>query len=392
MRFLSVLLFVLTAFTAFADEKKYGSFIFNTDIPDTLFFIDKIKANDSFELRKALRNHDIQNIVLASPGGSVWEALNMAGIIFDKELRTYIPRGGDCASACSFLFFAGNQRLVDGQLGVHQFLSTSAQQSAQIGKVQEIAQFTVSEIIGFLNEFGTPAFVYERMFQDTEMYYFDPLELMELNSETFDLENSQKIAATKFMLAKIKEQKEKKPELTLKEMIALIQTRLKEVGCNPGPADGIWGRRTQAAAEVFAKKAGLPAAKEDLISEVFITKLSEAPKNYCPKVVVKKSIPSLVGTWSLGIYCSNPGRSSTGIVNFYFNGNLNNQKVYSISYGNSSNQRASGTVYQNRSGKITMNLKYIGSSGNIIANLKHSRGVLRGSDNTGCKIRANKTN
>jgi len=38
---------------AFADEKKYGSFILNTDIPDTLFFIDEIKPNDSFELRKA---------------------------------------------------------------------------------------------------------------------------------------------------------------------------------------------------------------------------------------------------------------------------------------------------------------------------------------------------
>ena len=79
MRFLAIILFVFSAFTAFADEKKYGSFILNTDIPDTLFFVDEIKANDSFELRKALRNHDIQNIVLASPGGSVWEGLQMAG-------------------------------------------------------------------------------------------------------------------------------------------------------------------------------------------------------------------------------------------------------------------------------------------------------------------------
>ena len=392
MRAVVFILFTLFAATVFADEKKYGSFILNTDIPDTLFFIDEIKANDSFELRKALRNHDIQNIVLASPGGSVWEGLQMAGIIFDKKLRTYIPRGGTCASACSYLFFAGNQRLADGELGVHQAYSSDAKKQQAVGQTQYTTQFTVSEIIGFLNEFGTPAFVYERMFQDIDMYFFDPLELMELNSETFSLENSQKIASTKFMLAKIKEQKEKKPELTLKEMIALIQTRLKEVGCNPGPADGIWGRRTQAAAEVFAKKAGLPAAKEDLISEAFITKLAEAPKNYCPKVVVRKSMPSLEGRWSLGIYCSNPGRSSTGIVNFYFNGNLNNQKVYSISYGNSSNQRATGTLYQNRSGKVIMNLKYIGSSGNIVANLKHNRGVLRGSDNTGCKIRANKTN
>ena len=283
MRAFVFILFTLFAATVFADEKKYGSFTLNTDIPDTLFFIDEIKANDSFELRKALRNHDIQNIVLASPGGSVWEGLQMAGIIFDKKLRTYIPRGGICASACSYLFFAGNERLADGELGVHQAYSSDAKKQQAVGQTQYTTQFTVSEIIGFLNEFGTPAFVYERMFQDIDMYFFDPLELMKLNSEVFGLEISQKISATKYMIAKLKEQEKKEPELTRKEMIVLIQTRLKEIGCNPGPSDGIWGRRTQAAAVAFAKKAGLPTSQEELITKTFIEKLSEAPANYCPK-------------------------------------------------------------------------------------------------------------
>lgn len=284
MRFLALVLFVFSAFSAFADEKKYGSFILNTEIPDTLFFVDEIKANDSFELRKALRNHDIQNIVLASPGGSVWEGLQMAGIIFDKKLRTYIPRGGTCASACAYLFFAGNERLADGALGVHQAYSSNFKEKKSVGQTQYVTQFTVSEIIGFLNEFGTPAFVYERMFQDIDMYFFDPLELMELNSGTFALENSEKMSATKFILEKLKHLKEKKPELTRKEMITLIQKRLKEIGCNPGQADGVWGRRTQAAATAFAKKAGLPSSIDDLISTKFIEKLIEAPSNYCPKI------------------------------------------------------------------------------------------------------------
>jgi peptidoglycan hydrolase-like protein with peptidoglycan-binding domain len=284
MRLLLFILYTLTAITGFADEKKYGSFILNTDIPDTLFFIDEIKANDSFELRKALRNHEIHNIVLASPGGSIWEGLQMAGIIFDKKLRTYVPRGGTCASACSYLFFAGHERLAEGELGVHQAKSINSQKQQAIGQTQYVTQFTVSEIIGFLNEFGTPAFVYERMFQDIDMYFFDPLELMELNSGTFALENSEKMEATKFILRKIKEPKEKEPELTRKEMITLIQKRLKEVGCNPGQADGIWGKRTQAAAVAFAKKAGLPTSKDELISMKFIEKLIEAPSNYCPKI------------------------------------------------------------------------------------------------------------
>ena len=237
---------MFSAFTAFADEKRYGSFIFTTDIPDTLFLIEEIKTNDLLEFRKALRNHDIQNIVLASPSGIVWDGLQIAGSIFDKELRTYIPRGGTCASACAYLFFAGSERLADGKLGVHQSYSSNANKQQSVGATQYATQLTVSEIIGFLNEFGTPAFVYEKMFQDIDMYYFYALELMELNSETIGLKNSDKIAVTKFIAAEIQKQNErpKKPELTPKEIIAIIQTRLKEIGCNPGPSDGIWGRRT----------------------------------------------------------------------------------------------------------------------------------------------------
>ena len=389
MRFLVFTLCMFTAFTALADEKKYGSFILNTDIPDTLFFIDEIKPNDSFELRKALRNHDIQNIVLASPGGIVGEGLLMAGIIFDKKLRTYIPRGGTCASACAYLFFAGSERLADGDLGVHQAYSSNPQKRQSVRATQYATQFTVSEIIGFLNEFGTPAFVYEKMFQDIDMYFFDTLELMELNSETFGLNNSDKIAATKFIAAEIQKQKEKpkKPELTPKEIIAIIQTRLKEIGCNPGPSDGIWGRRTQAAAVAFAKKAGLPTSKAELISEAFIEKLSEAPKNYCPKIVVKQPnvIPSLVGRWALKATCQS-NRVITGLANISSITNSSNEKTYAISFGNSLNQRARGTGYQWRSGEVTINLVFSPSGDRVQGKLKYKNGIMRGSDSNGCRL------
>ena len=78
MRLIAVILILLTSTWAAAAEKRYGSFVFSPEIPNTLFFFDDIKPNDSFEMRKTLRNHDIQNIVLASPGGSVFEGLQMA--------------------------------------------------------------------------------------------------------------------------------------------------------------------------------------------------------------------------------------------------------------------------------------------------------------------------
>ena len=169
----------------------YGSFLHSEKVPNALFFFDKIEQNDSFEFRKALRNHNVNLIVLSSPGGAVWEGLSIAGIINDKGLNVYIPKSsvkgdGSCASACSFMFFAGATRNVEGKLGVHQFLSKDSKKKEKVGDTQKTAQFTVSEIIGFLNEFETPAWVYERMFQQSEMYYFKETELVQLETEVSD--------------------------------------------------------------------------------------------------------------------------------------------------------------------------------------------------------------
>ena len=68
----------------------YGGFIHSNRLPNVLFFSSEIRQNDSFEFRKALRTHPIDLIVLSSPGGSVFEGLQIAGIIHDKNLKTYI--------------------------------------------------------------------------------------------------------------------------------------------------------------------------------------------------------------------------------------------------------------------------------------------------------------
>ena len=169
----------------------YGSFLHSEKVPNALFFFDEIEQYDSFEFRKALRNHEVNLIVLSSPGGSVFEGLNIAGIIHDKELNTYIPKTnldgeGDCASACSFMFFAGATRSVEGKLGVHPVYSGDASKKEKVGEVEEGTQFTVSEIIGFLNEFETPSWVFEKMFQQSDMYYFKEKELVQLETEVSD--------------------------------------------------------------------------------------------------------------------------------------------------------------------------------------------------------------
>ena len=195
MRIIALLLVTIFSFknSALAEDENpmgislYGSFLHTERVPNALFFFDKIKDGDSFELRKALRDHDIEIVVLSSPGGSVYEGLTMAGILHDKKLTTYIPKKnlftdgqGDCASACAYMYFAGSTRVADGKLGVHQFASKNADDKASIAEIQESAQTVVSDIAGLLGDFEVPAFVYPKMFQSREMYYFKESELAEI--------------------------------------------------------------------------------------------------------------------------------------------------------------------------------------------------------------------
>ena len=306
-----------------AGERLYGSFIYNSDIPNALFFMDEIKNGDDFELRKALRNHDIDTIVLASPGGSVWAGLSMAGIIFDKKLRVYVPPKGICASTCSFMFFGGKERLSEGELGVHQFASSDSSKTANAVKTQAQSQFTVSEIIGFLNEFDTPRFVLERMFEDREMYWFNEDETSLLNSGDFTLEPAIQSVVSKYASKKLKEAEAAeaaKPKYSEKELIALIQKRLNEIGCSAGVADGIWGRQTNAAAVLFAKTIGLPTSSSDLITEAFFDALSNAKVGTCPK---PKTVGIRYFSQNYSVSCSGtiPGMTAYGgaISNLRYN-------------------------------------------------------------------------
>jgi hypothetical protein len=279
----------------------YGSFIHSEKIPNALFFFDNVAKNDSFELRRALRNHEIDTIVLGSNGGSVWEALTMAGIIFDKRMTTYVPKASNkgCFSACTFMFFAGHNRRVNGPLGVHQmgtYSETGDQRKTEIGKAEQSTQFAVSEIIGFLNEFDTPRFVLERMFRSREMYVFDEEEISKLEAGIVPDELIYKINVftldlIKYLEKSLKEANKRIPFVEDKGRIKLFQAELNRVGCRAGVADGIWGRQTYAAAERFAQNANLSFAGLEAVDELFLQKLETAKAGHCPAPPRRSSRP-----------------------------------------------------------------------------------------------------
>lgn len=60
-------------------------------------------------------------IVLTSPGGSVDAAIAIGLEIRARGLRTLVPAGANCASACSLIWLAGTTRMLgtDALIGLH---------------------------------------------------------------------------------------------------------------------------------------------------------------------------------------------------------------------------------------------------------------------------------
>ncbi len=162
-------------------ETIYGSFRFDERSPKALFLTGQIQTGDSFELRKALRDHEVEIVVMASAGGNLYEGLQMGAILRDKGIGTFVPKGVSCESSCANMFFGGLKRRAEGKLGVHQFYSPNGESAAPVGEVQATAQYTMSEVIGILNDLETPPFVYEKMLGTSEIYYFSEAELRKLD-------------------------------------------------------------------------------------------------------------------------------------------------------------------------------------------------------------------
>ena len=275
----------------------FGSFLHADRVPNALFFFADIQNNDSFELRRALRTHQIDTIVLASPGGSVWEGLSMAGIIFDKKMTVYVPQlpeGKGCYSACAYMFFAGQTRLAEGELGVHQVGAYDAggdSEKRKVGETQQATQFTTSEVIGFLNEFGTPPWVYERMFRSREIYVFTDDEKKDLNNGQLDPSAKSSIDVFLAQLReKVNEAAKREPTTSVaegfdksnNEMVKALQVLLNEAKCAAGVADGVWGKQTNNAANRFASTNSLKYSGPSSIDNNYIATLSGVGRKQCP--------------------------------------------------------------------------------------------------------------
>ncbi|MFK0274073.1 PAN domain-containing protein [Ensifer sp. NPDC090286] len=189
-----VLAFALHESAAMAAEKHFGPFSVDDAHPGVIALSGEIDLYSALNFRRALQAFpDAKLLVLESAGGAVQMALLIADDVNQRGLSTYIAKDNGCYSACAFIFLAGSERQVDGELGVHQISSGS---NDLIN-----AQLSISDIIDMLARFGTPAEVMTTMFKTppSEMHVFskDEIERFALNRKSANnLTQSSQIAAT----------------------------------------------------------------------------------------------------------------------------------------------------------------------------------------------------
>ena len=116
----ALLLTTLARAAAAEVETEFAPFLHDSDRPQVLALDGPIDGRTPVMFQRALQRFaDVTVLELSSDGGNVYDALPLAYVVRRVGLRASIPPGRSCASACTYLFFAGVGRDAEGQLGVH---------------------------------------------------------------------------------------------------------------------------------------------------------------------------------------------------------------------------------------------------------------------------------
>lgn len=166
----AALLAALATGSACAND-RIGDFVVYSTASDIIALDGEIDAGTIRDFHRALKARpNTRVILLESPGGYVDEALRLAAEIRRRGLSTAIPRDFGCYSACSYLFFAGKEHVVRGELGVHQVAEEGGKPGAVIydGDVRQA-----------LRRYGAPASVIKAMAAtpSSDMYVFSAKEI-----------------------------------------------------------------------------------------------------------------------------------------------------------------------------------------------------------------------
>ena len=179
--------FVLAILLAFGSQSPAtaGELFFGKD-NEWVVFQGPILSEEVDGILSQLEDKKPKLILLNSIGGNVSGAVRFARYVRQNEMNTWIAKNQTCASACALVFLAGIQRFSEGRLVVHQYLPPAEQANEKIArdKAWISVQRIIGETITLLNSFGTPRFVFERIFNSPNLYEFTEAEMAELTTVT----------------------------------------------------------------------------------------------------------------------------------------------------------------------------------------------------------------
>lgn len=166
---------------AASTASAFGVWSLPAENPDVIALNGEIGSTLVADFDKAVEARpDAKVLLLNSPGGYVDDALVVAHKVKDRGMSTLVGSGMGCYSACSYIFFAGQNREVDGELGVHQI-------SAEVADLV-LAQTTLADVLAALDEFEVTQSIITVMLQTppAEMYIFTADEVGKLGIDRGD--------------------------------------------------------------------------------------------------------------------------------------------------------------------------------------------------------------
>lgn len=146
---------------------------------------------EAFAAEIGKRGSYVKTVVLASPGGSVADALAMGRLIREKGFATEVEAGAYCASSCPLVLAAGTERRVGAAaaVGVHQVFSWAddpAARRATMADGMDQAQRISAECQRYLAAMGVDPQVWVHAMETPKhtLFYFTPDEMVSLRLAT----------------------------------------------------------------------------------------------------------------------------------------------------------------------------------------------------------------
>lgn len=182
LRILVILQLLFVPCIALSEDEiieKYYPILIPADDTKMFALAGDIDMRTSLNFKRAVHEYGVPEVLLLSSGGGlVYIGLDLAMEVNRLGVTTVIPEDVGCYSACSFVFLAGKERILDGELGVHQISAEDADLTR--------GQFTLADMIDVLNSFDVPSELYPPMLSTPpeEMYIVSSREIQEMGLDS----------------------------------------------------------------------------------------------------------------------------------------------------------------------------------------------------------------